>query len=108
MLTCDSLLQVSAWLCGQQSLPLAEPAPLTGLPPPQPDLQDVIGPQVGKRALEIAACGRHHLLLGPPGTGKSMLASRLAGILPPMSDAEAQQTAAILSIGGLGLSRPVV
>ncbi len=105
-LSCDSLLQLSAWLCGQQALPLCEPAPAIPPPSSQADLQDVIGQPLGKRALEIAASGRHHLLLlGPPGTGKSMLASRLAGLLPPMSDEEAQQTAAIHSIGGLALSQ---
>lgn len=98
---CHSLLQLSAWLAGQGELPKAE-APTTELSPPNvADLQDVIGQQTGKRALEIAASGQHHLLfLGPPGTGKSMLASRLPGILPPLGDEEAQQTAAIHSIGG--------
>ena len=100
--TCDHLLQLSAWLAGQQELPLAQAPEPMAEPEWSADLQDVLGQQTGKRALEIAASGQHHLLLlGPPGTGKSMLASRLPGILPPLSDAEAQQTAAIHSIGGL-------
>ena len=66
-----------------------------------PDLADVRGQHHARRALEIAAAGGHNLLLsGPPGTGKSMLASRLPGILPDMSDAEALESAAIASVSG--------
>ena len=98
----DSLLQVCGWLAGEQALPVAESVAGEADLTPVADLQDVIGQQTGKRALEIAASGQHHLLfMGPPGTGKSMLASRLPGILPEMSDEEAQQTAALHSIGGL-------
>ena len=62
------------------------------------DLDDIKGQQHAKRALEIAAAGGHSLLLiGPPGTGKTMLASRLPGILPPLSEAEALEVAAIQS-----------
>ena len=65
------------------------------------DLQDVVGQGAAKRALEIAAVGAHNLLFtGPPGTGKTMLASRLITILPPMSDEEALASAAIHSIVG--------
>lgn len=68
---------------------------------PGPDLADVRGQAHAKRALEIAAAGGHSLLmLGPPGTGKSMLAARLPGILPPMSHDEALETAAIRSVTG--------
>jgi magnesium chelatase family protein len=64
-----------------------------------PDLEDVKGQIQAKRALEIAACGGHSLLfIGPPGTGKSMLASRLPGILPSLTLAEALETAAIQSV----------
>lgn len=63
------------------------------------DFTDVKGQEVPKRVLEIAAAGAHNVLLvGPPGTGKSMLASRLVGILPPMTDAEALESASIASI----------
>jgi magnesium chelatase family protein len=66
-----------------------------------PDLADVKGQAAAKRALEIAAAGGHSLLLlGPPGSGKSMLAQRFAGLLPAMSVDEALQTAAIASLAG--------
>ncbi|MDD3937885.1 YifB family Mg chelatase-like AAA ATPase [Rhodoferax sp.] len=66
-----------------------------------PDMADVKGQLGAKRALEIAAAGGHSLLLtGPPGSGKSMLARRFAGLLPPMSTDEALQSAAIASLGG--------
>ena len=69
--------------------------------PTAPDMADVKGQAGAKRALEIAAAGGHSLLLtGPPGSGKSMLAQRFAGLLPPMSCDEALQTAAIGSLSG--------
>lgn len=67
----------------------------------QIDLRDVRGQAGAKRALEIAACGAHALLLsGPPGTGKSMLAHRLGGLLPPMTDEEALESASLSSLTG--------
>ena len=72
------------------------------------DLTDVAGQPQARRALELAAAGSHSLLLvGPPGTGKTMLASRLPGILPPMTDAEALESAAMQSLadGGFDLRR---
>ena len=70
-----------------------------------PDLRDVKGQHQAKRALEIAAAGRHNMLLsGPPGTGKSMLADRLPGILPPPNEQEALEIAEILSITHKGIS----
>lgn len=66
------------------------------------DLAEVKGQEKARRALEIAAAGRHHLLLvGPPGSGKSMLAARLAGIMPPLSAQEALETSMIHSLSGL-------
>ncbi len=68
---------------------------------PYPDLADVKGQASAKRALEIAAAGGHSLLMvGPPGSGKSMLAQRFAGLLPPMTQAEALESAAIASLVG--------
>ena len=74
------------------------------------DLSDVKGQERAKRALEIAGAGRHHMLMvGPPGSGKSMLAARLPGLLPPLSPAEALETSMIHSLAGLldegGISR---
>ncbi len=69
--------------------------------PPYPDLADVKGQAAPKRALEIAAAGGHSLLMiGPPGSGKSMLAQRFAGLLPPMEVDAALQSAAVASLGG--------
>src|SRR6202007_1446589 len=81
------------------------------LPPPEPkvapsraaglDLKDVKGQESAKRALEIAAAGGHNLLMvGPPGAGKSMLAARLPGILPPLEPSEALELGMIQSVAG--------
>ena len=75
-------------------------------PPPQPDLSDVRGQAVGRRAVEVAAAGRHHLLMiGPPGSGKTMLAERLVGVLPPLTPAEALAVTRIHSAAGCAIAR---
>jgi magnesium chelatase family protein len=100
--TARTLLEVCAALDGRRQLPRAEPA--TAQPGPSPDLADVRGQAHARRALEIAAAGSHHLLfVGPPGSGKTLLASRLCGILPDPTDAEALEAAAIASASGRGL-----
>ena len=96
-----SLGEVVLHLSGQQALEPAvrQHAPATARP--LPDLADVRGQLAARRALEIAAAGEHNLLYcGPPGTGKSMLAERLAGILPPLDRDGAIESAAIRSIIG--------
>ncbi len=96
------LLDVCAHLAGAQRL-MPHISTLTDAAPQYDDLADVRGQHQAKRALEIAAAGGHSLLfMGPPGTGKSMLASRLPGILPPMSEEEALETAAVASISEQG------
>ena len=91
---------VAALQPGDAAQPLASArAPRAAAAPLPLELRDVRGQAGAKRALEIAAAGHHSLLLvGPPGTGKSMLAQRLPGLLPPMSDDEALSSAAIASV----------
>lgn len=100
--TARTLLEVCAALDARKALPLAEPAPCQAAA--EPDLADVRGQVQARRALEIAAAGAHHLLLvGPPGSGKTLLASRLGGILPEPTEAEALEAASIASASGRGL-----
>ena len=82
---------------------LAKPQPGRAAPPKRlADLRQVKGQEVAKRALEIAAAGGHNLLMvGPPGAGKSLLASCLPGILPDLTPAEALETSMVASVAGL-------
>ncbi|BDH44073.1 ATP-dependent protease [Salmonella enterica subsp. enterica serovar Choleraesuis] len=92
------LTEVCAFLTGQLELKKPVSQPLVNIEP-DADIIDIIGQQHGKRALEISAAGEHSLLLiGPPGTGKTMLASRLNGLLPSLSNKEALESAAITSL----------
>ena len=103
----SSLLEVTAHLAGQAPITSLERAMPGDVAQARNDLIDVKGQQHAKRALEIAAAGGHNLLfVGPPGTGKSMLARRLPGLLPSMSEAEALETAAIDSVLGKPLVLP--
>ncbi len=96
-----SLLAVCAHLTGQSTLTPESPPPTPCRTEHYPDFSEVKGQATVKRALEVAAAGAHSVLLaGPPGTGKSMLASRFPGILPDMSQQEAIESAALLSLNG--------
>lgn len=96
-----NLLEVCEHLNGERILPAHVADRTAAVPTTASDLADVRGQAHAKRALEIAAAGGHSLLLvGPPGTGKSMLANRLPGLLPPMTDAEALEAAAVRSVSG--------
>ena len=96
-----TLLAVCAHLAGREPIPVLSMAAAAIDPAGFPDLADVRGQPQAKRALTIAAAGAHSLLMiGPPGTGKSMLAQRLPGLLPPLTEDEALASAAIASLAG--------
>lgn len=102
--TARTLLEVVAHLNGVKTLPPALRNTDFSRPPACADLADVRGQLQARRALEIAAAGAHHLLfIGPPGCGKTLLASRLPGLLPEASEAEALESAVIASVSGQGL-----
>ena len=102
----NHLTQLFMHFAGQQILPLVQEKTKEVIRENNAlDISDVVGQPLAKRALEIAASGSHNLLfIGPPGTGKTMLASRLAGILPEMSEAEALEVAAVQSISNQQIS----
>ena len=102
ILPAKTLLEVVAHLCGEAKLPRFE-APSRAPVHAYADFSEVKGQPQAKRALEVAAAGGHSvLMIGPPGTGKSMLAARFPGILPPMSETEALEVAAIHSVSAAG------
>ena len=106
----ERLRDVEAWLTGDGPA-LDQVAPGAAGPPDTagPELADVVGQPLAKRALEIAAAGGHHLYLaGAPGAGKTMLAERLPGLLPPLDDAAAMEVSAVHSIAGLLADRPAL
>jgi magnesium chelatase family protein len=95
------LAEAVAYFRGERAPPPPEELPASRMPE-QPDLADVRGQERARRALELAAAGRHNLLLaGPPGIGKSMLARRMPGILPPLDDSAALEVTRIHSVAGL-------
>lgn len=109
VIAAKTLLDVVRHFTGQAVLEPAEPGEITR-DVNRRDLRDVKGQERAKRALEIAAAGRHHIFMaGAPGSGKSMMAARLPGILPPLSPVEALETSMIHSVAGIldegGISR---
>ncbi len=103
------LKEVCRYMSGEEPLSVHTRGWHTGERPPlfgtEPDLSDVRGQFQGKRALLIAAAGAHSLLMiGPPGCGKSMLAQRLPGLLPPLAKGEALDCAAIASVSSTGFN----
>ncbi|MGB6104456.1 MAG: YifB family Mg chelatase-like AAA ATPase [Pusillimonas sp.] len=101
VLSAGSLLDVVNHFAGIQALPAASPPPLEAVCTVQPCLSEVRGQALARRVLEIAAAGGHSLLMsGPPGTGKSMLAHRLPGLLPRLDPEQALEVSALAGLGG--------
>ena len=102
-LQAEHLLQVCSMLCSDSNLiNCPTPSNVNGYSFSQ-DMSDVIAQESAKRAMLVAASGFHHLLLlGPPGTGKSMLAARMPTILSPMNEQEAKESAAVYSVSNFG------
>lgn len=96
-----TLGQLKAWVAGKTRLQGRIDAPASA-PPPVVDLADVVGQAQARFAVEVAAAGAHNLMLtGPPGVGKTMLAQRLPGLLPPLTESESLEVPAIHSVAGL-------
>jgi magnesium chelatase family protein len=98
----DTLMQVIDHIQGKRKIKPSVRPTMQPVRPPTQDFSDVKGQETAKRALEIAAAGRHNVVLyGPPGTGKTMLARAITGILPPLSNSELLEVIAIHSTAGL-------
>jgi energy-coupling factor transporter ATP-binding protein EcfA2 len=105
ILPATSLLRVCAHLTGVEPIAPYVARADGQIAPQYPDMRDVKGQQQARRAMEIAAAGNHSVLMsGPPGAGKSMLAQRFAGLLPPLQDDEALASAAVQSLAGHGFT----
>ncbi|WOC14504.1 YifB family Mg chelatase-like AAA ATPase [Gordonia sp. MP11Mi] len=106
----DSLSDVVAWLAGERALDTVSATGEASARTPIPDMTDVVGQPAARHALEVAAAGAHHILMtGPPGIGKTMLACRLPGILPPLGPDESLEVTAIHSVAGiLPARRPLI
>ncbi|MFZ0325133.1 MAG: YifB family Mg chelatase-like AAA ATPase [Actinomycetes bacterium] len=106
----ERLADVVAVLRRERGFDEVAPPPIEAVEPPGPDLVDVVGQHQPRRALEIAAAGGHHLLLhGAPGAGKTLLAQRLPGLLPDLTESQRLEVTAVHSVAGvLPADRPLV